>query len=69
MLDLGAVRLLHRHGSDYVDMVEREHGAADHDPERSWMRGARIFQCRTCAEEVVAVPANEEPGDLPERSA
>ena len=69
MLDMGAIRLLHRHGNDYEQMVERDHGAADHDPERSWLRGARIFKCRTCAEEIVAVPAADEPGDLPPRSA
>ncbi len=69
MMDLGAVRLLHRHGTDYEEMVEREHNAADHDPERSWLRGARIFQCRTCSEEIVALPATEAPGDLPHRSA
>jgi hypothetical protein len=70
MLNFQAIKLLHNHGNgEYIDMVERDHGAADHDPERAWLRGARIFKCRTCAEEVVLVPPSEEPGDTLSRSA
>ncbi|HEY4751879.1 MAG TPA: hypothetical protein VIH37_01250, partial [Candidatus Limnocylindrales bacterium] len=29
---------------------------ADHDPERSWREGARIFRCTTCDEEEVVLP-------------
>ena len=61
MLNDVSFRLLHRHGDDYVPMVE--HTAADHDPERGWLRGARIFKCKTCEEEVVLVPPTAEPGD------
>ena len=64
MLNDMAFRLMHRHGDDYVPMIE--HTAADHDPERSWLRGARIFRCSTCAEEIVMVPPDAEPGaDVP----
>ena len=56
-------RLMHRHGGEYESMVEeRAHDSADHDPERSWLRGARIFRCKSCSEEVVFVPPTEEPG-------
>lgn len=61
MLNNVSFRLMHRHGDDYVPMVE--HDAADHDPEKGWLRGARIFRCTTCEEEVVLVPPTEEPGD------
>jgi hypothetical protein len=58
------VKLMHRHGSGYEAMVEeREHDAADHDPERAWLHGARIFRCKSCEEEVVFVPPTNEPGD------
>ena len=62
MLNDVSFRLMHRHGDDdYVPMVE--HGAADHDPEKGWLRGARIFRCTTCEDEVVLVPPTQEPGD------
>ena len=61
MLNDVSFRLMHRHGDDYVPMVD--HGAPEHDPERSWLRGARIFRCKTCSEEIVMVPASSEPGD------
>jgi hypothetical protein len=60
MLNDVSFRLMHRHGGDdYVPMVE--HGAVDHDPERGWLRGARIFRCKTCEEEVILVPPTQEP--------
>ena len=61
MLNQMAFTLMHRHGDEHVPMVE--HTVADHDPERSWLRGARIFQCKSCAEEVVMVPPGVEPGE------
>jgi hypothetical protein len=70
MLNFQAIRLMHNHGNgEYIDMVERDHDAADHDPERAWLRGARIFKCRTCSEEVVVVPPGQEPGDTLSKSA
>ena len=61
MLNDVSFRLMHRHGDEYVPMID--HGAPEHDPEKSWLRGARIFRCKTCAEEIVMVPASAEPGD------
>lgn len=66
MIDFTTYRLMHRHGNEFEQMVEREHGSADHDPERSWMRGARIFRCRTCDEEVALVPPGDERESLPD---
>jgi hypothetical protein len=65
MINFQALRLMHRHGdNDYIPMHEtREHDSADHDPERGWMRGARIFKCDTCSDEVLVVPPDDEPGN------
>jgi hypothetical protein len=70
MFELQAARLLHNHGDGkYADMVEsRDHDSADHDPERSWLRGARIFRCTSCADEIVLVPPTDEPADALSRS-
>ena len=64
MINFQALRLMHRHGdNDYTPMHEtRDHGSADHDPERGWIRGARIFKCDTCSDEVIVIPPDEEPG-------
>jgi len=64
MINFQALRLMHRHGGDdYALMPEaREHGSADHDPERGWIRAARIFRCEGCDEEVIVVPPDDEPG-------
>jgi hypothetical protein len=61
MLNDVSFRLMHRHGeNDYVPMVE--HTSTDHDIERGWLRGARIFRCTTCEEEIILVPPTDEPG-------
>lgn len=63
MINFQALRLMHRHdGHDYSPMSERDHDAADHDPEQSWIKGARIFKCDTCSDEVIVIPPGEEPG-------
>lgn len=59
MLNMQNFELLHRHGdNDAVAMTE--HTADAHDPERSMLRGqlrgARIFRCEECADEVVVMP-------------
>jgi hypothetical protein len=62
MLNDVSFRLMHRHGeNDYVPMAE--HTSTDHDIERGWLRGARIFKCTTCEEEIILVPPTAEPGD------
>lgn len=65
MFDFQTVKLMHRHGGeDYAPMSEgSEHGPVAHDPERSWLKGARIFRCTRCDDEVVVAPANDAPGD------
>jgi hypothetical protein len=51
------VQLAHLHGGELVPMSRREHhDPADHDLERALARGARIFRCDRCADEVVMVP-------------
>lgn len=60
MLNLQNFQLLHRHsGNDAVAMTE--HIADAHDSERSMLRGqlrgARIFRCEECADEVMVMPA------------
>ena len=59
MFDYQTIKLLHRHGDDeWVPMEGLEHSSAAHDPERAWLRGARIFKCTTCEEQVaVELPA------------
>ena len=71
MLNFQAMRLLHRHGdNDYVPMAE--HSVEAHDPERELLRGelrgARVFRCTTCSEEVVVIPAAEGSGEAPDRA-
>lgn len=64
MYDFQTFKLLHLLGSERVPMEERgHHDAAAHDPERSWQKGARIFRCSRCAEEIVVIPAGQ---DMPE---
>lgn len=56
-MDLETLRLMHLHGDERFPMREgAQHDAAAHDPERSWMSGARIFRCTRCDEEVVVMP-------------
>lgn len=67
MFDYQTVKLLHRHSdADWVPMQEGgDHDAAAHDPERSWLRGARIFRCTTCDEQIAVVPAAEPRSEAP----
>ncbi len=69
MFDYQTVQMLHRHGDDdWVPMTEgSNHDAAGHDVERKWLRGAKIFRCTRCDEEIAMVPAaapnTEAPGE------
>jgi hypothetical protein len=57
MFDYQTMKLVHLHGDERFPMIERGHAdAADHDPERGWTHGARIFRCTRCDEEVVLLP-------------
>ena len=66
MLNLQNLELLHRHSDGgYSPMAE--HTVEDHDPERELLRGqlrgARIFRCTECADEVDVVPPCSAQGD------
>ena len=67
MFDFTAVRLLHGHGGeDWIPMVERpHHSSADHDPERAWLKGARIFKCSRCESEIVVAPSAANESQIP----
>jgi hypothetical protein len=59
MLELQGMKLMHWHGgNDWVEMVEGsgDHDVASHDPERSWLKGGRIYRCSKCEEQVAVVP-------------
>lgn len=55
MFDYQTVKMLHRHGGDdWVPMSEgSDHSPVAHDPERAWLKGARIFKCDRCDDQVV----------------
>jgi len=66
MLNLQNFQLLHRHGDDdAVPMTE--HTADSLDPERDLLRGqlrgARIFRCQACSDEVLVVPQGGNDGE------
>jgi hypothetical protein len=67
MFDYQTVKLLHRHSDDeWVPMAEgSEHDPASHDMERKWLRGARIFRCSRCDEEIVMLPPAEPRTEAP----
>ena len=66
MLNLQNLQLRHRH-SDGVSVPMTEHSVDDHDPEREMLRGqlrgARIFRCAACADEVVVMPPGGAEGE------
>ena len=67
MFDYQTVQMLHRHGDDdWVPMTEgSNHDAAGHDVERKWLRGAKIFRCTRCDEEIAMVPEAESRTEAP----
>jgi hypothetical protein len=60
MINYSALEVLHRHddGSAYP---MKEHHLEEHDPERTLLRGirrgARLFRCEVCADEVIVQPS------------
>jgi len=65
MIDYENYRIIHQHGNDWAEFHPRKHhDASDHDPERDWDKGARIFRCESCDEEIRIVPRE---GDTTER--
>ena len=59
----GGLTVMHWHGgNDWVPMSEGSgHDVASHDPERAWLKGARIFRCTSCEEQIAI--ASETPRD------
>jgi len=52
--------LQHRHSDGSSHPMERaHHDPADHDPEKSWVRGRQEFQCADCDETVWLIPKEE----------
>jgi len=58
---------MHGHDEgDYAPMSEgSDDGPESHDPKRAWLRGARIFRCTKCEDEIVLVDAGDGPGEPP----
>ena len=55
--------LMHRHSDgSWGEMERTDHDAAEHDPEREWLKGD-LFTCKECGEEVVVSHPLGEPGD------
>ena len=54
----GGLRVMHWHGgNDWMPMSEGSgHTSASLDPERAWLKGARIFRCTQCEEEIAIAP-------------
>ena len=63
----GGFRVMHWHGgNDWAPMSEsRDHDVSSHDPERSWLKGARIFKCASCEEQIAVAPTDSEPAADP----
>lgn len=61
----GGFRVMHWHGGDdWVPMTEGAgHDVASHDPERAWVKGARIFRCTSCEEEIAIMPDETQRAD------
>jgi hypothetical protein len=60
MYDFATIKLMHRHGGDdYAPMTEVDHGPEAHDPERSWLKGSKIFKCTQCDDEVAVSPPSQ----------
>jgi hypothetical protein len=56
------LQLAHLHGGELVPMSRREHhDPADHDIERVLARGARVYRCERCADDVIVLPDETSP--------
>lgn len=72
MYDYKTIKLMHRHGNaDWAPYSEgSDHTPASHDMERSWLkRGARIFKCTECADEIMVLPETAPPDEQPGQGA
>ena len=62
-----SLQLFHLHGGDQVRMERRaHHSPADHDIERALARGAQVWRCPRCEDDVIVYPPEAGPGgELP----
>ncbi|HYK96473.1 MAG TPA: hypothetical protein VE011_11520 [Candidatus Dormibacteraeota bacterium] len=62
MINYSALEVLHRH-DDGTAARMTEHRLDEHDPERAMLRGirrgARLFRCEVCSDEVIVQPTVE----------
>lgn len=57
---LSTYEVSHRHGGNEWTPMREHHDPAEHDPERGWLRGKRIFRC-DCGDEIaITLPENDE---------
>jgi hypothetical protein len=65
MINYSALEVLHRH-DDGTAAPMTEHNLEEHDPERDLLRGirrgARLFRCEVCSDEVIVQPS-QDPND------
>ena len=61
MIDYENLKLLHRHGDEWLPMnrtpADDHHGPAEHDPERAF--GSWVYSCTTC-DDAIAIQAPPE---------
>jgi hypothetical protein len=59
---IAELSLSHRHADGQWGQMREHHSPADHDAERLWDKGRRIFRC-DCGEEVIVTvePDADEP--------
>lgn len=61
MFDPFSMRVMHPHGDEMVEMRRREvHDAAEHDPERDWIKHGHVYEC-ACGEKVIIAPDHSQP--------
>jgi hypothetical protein len=72
VIDYQNLQLMHRHGDEWVALTASSeassphHDSTEHDAERGLMRGARLFRCVACEEEVAILEQSSRPGERPE---
>jgi hypothetical protein len=61
---IAELKLTHRHSDGQWSALREHHDSSQHDAERLWDKGRRIFRC-DCGEEVAV---STEPDDAPPRA-
>jgi hypothetical protein len=68
VIDYENLKLMHRHGDEWVPLAESaqegsgHHDSTQHDAERGFLRGFRLFRCVACEEEVAILEQSAAPG-------